>query len=165
MYRTAWRQNFRICHISLQTGHMHLVVEADDYLALARGMQGFQISCAKRLNAVISCRTGTRRRGRVFADRYHARIQRSPRQVRATVGYVLGNWRRHGADATIRSAPRIDPYSSAPLFDGWSHRTLPPVLAPPVDPLPVSRPRTWLLATGWRSLGLLDPDAVPGPPA
>jgi hypothetical protein len=165
MYRTAWRQNFRICHISVQTGHMHLIVEADDYLALARGMQGFQISCAKQLNRVISQRRGTRRRGQVFADRYHARVQRSPRQVRGTVAYVLGNWRRHGADASFHAAGRVDPYSSAPLFDGWSHRASPTLLAPPIDSLPVARPRTWLLAIGWRTHGLLDPDVVPGPAA
>src|SRR5687767_10565084 len=43
MYRVCMRRDFRICHISVLTGHMHLVVEADDHVALARGMQGFEI--------------------------------------------------------------------------------------------------------------------------
>src|SRR3954470_844113 len=37
----ALRERFRIVHISLQRTHVHLLVEADDKAALARGMQGF----------------------------------------------------------------------------------------------------------------------------
>src|SRR3954469_21532284 len=51
---TARREDFRIVHLSIQRTHIHLLVEADDKRALARGMQGFQISAAKHLNAAIS---------------------------------------------------------------------------------------------------------------
>src|SRR5215510_12738188 len=69
---TALRENFRIVHLSIQRTHVHLLVEADDKEALARGMQGFQISAAKHLNAAISKgKPGPRRRGAVFPDRYH----------------------------------------------------------------------------------------------
>src|SRR5215467_11754434 len=78
---TARREDFRIVHLSIQRTHIHLLVEANDKLALARGMQGFQISAAKHLNAAISKgRPGPRRRGTVFPDRYHAEIITSPRQ-------------------------------------------------------------------------------------
>src|SRR6188474_401100 len=50
---TARRENFRIIHLSVQRTHVHLLVEADDKAALASGMQGFQISAAKHLNAAI----------------------------------------------------------------------------------------------------------------
>jgi hypothetical protein len=40
---TFRREDFRICQISIQHGHLHLIVEASDRIALARGMQGFQI--------------------------------------------------------------------------------------------------------------------------
>src|SRR5882672_1747694 len=73
----ARRENFRIVHLSIQRTHLHLIVEATDRLALARGMQGLQISAAKHINAAISGR-GVRRRGKVFTDRYHARILNSP---------------------------------------------------------------------------------------
>lgn len=43
---------------------LELVIEADDRIALARGMQGFQVAAARALNALAS------RRGTVFADRY-----------------------------------------------------------------------------------------------
>jgi hypothetical protein len=46
---------------------IHLVVEANDKLALARGMQGFQVSAARGINRAA------KRSGRVFADRYRAR--------------------------------------------------------------------------------------------
>src|SRR3569832_1039483 len=51
---TALREDFRIVHVSLQRTHVHMIVEANDKAALARGMQGFQISAAKHLNAAIS---------------------------------------------------------------------------------------------------------------
>jgi hypothetical protein len=51
---TARREDFRIVHLSIQRNHVHLLVEADHKCALASGMQGFQISAAKHLNAAIS---------------------------------------------------------------------------------------------------------------
>ena len=83
---TALRENFRIVQLSIQRTHVHLLVEAKDKAALAAGMQGFQISAAKHLNAAISKgRSGPRRRGVVFPDRYHAEIITSPRQDRKSV--------------------------------------------------------------------------------
>jgi hypothetical protein len=38
----ALRERFRIVHISLQRTHVHMLVEAEDARALARGMQGFR---------------------------------------------------------------------------------------------------------------------------
>src|SRR4029078_5271309 len=51
---TARREDFRIVPLSIQRNHLHLLVEADHKAALASGMQGFQISAAKHLNAAIS---------------------------------------------------------------------------------------------------------------
>src|SRR5690349_20026818 len=80
---TARREDFRIIHLSGQRTHVHLLVEADDKAALASGMQGFQISAAKHLNAAISKRRpGPRRLAPVFPDRYHAENITSPRQAR-----------------------------------------------------------------------------------
>ena len=94
---TALRENFRIVQLSIQRTHVHLLVEADDQHALAAGMQGFQISAAKHLNAAISRnKPGPRRRGRVFPDRYHAEIITSPRQARHALSYVMINRRLTG---------------------------------------------------------------------
>ena len=89
------RSNFRIVHLSIQGTHIHLLIEADDKTALSRGMQAFQISAAKHLNAAMAVRTGKARRGNVFVDRYHARIIRTPKQARNALAYVLNNWRKH----------------------------------------------------------------------
>jgi hypothetical protein len=47
----------------------------------------------------------------VFADRFHARALRTPKEVRTALVYVLLNARRHGIPV---AAP--DPYSSGPWF-------------------------------------------------
>src|SRR5439155_1242264 len=89
---TAVRDDFRIVHLSIQRNHLHLLVEADHKGALASGMQGFQISAAKHLNAAISKgRPGPRRRGSVFPDRYHAEIITTPTQARHALNYVIIN--------------------------------------------------------------------------
>lgn len=73
------RADFRIVHIAPLRGRVELVVEADDKVALARGMQGFQVSAAKALNRL------TGRRGTVFPDRYRMRILRTRIEVRSIV--------------------------------------------------------------------------------
>src|ERR1043165_10302372 len=89
---TARREDFRIVHLSIQRNHLHLLVEADHKAALASGMQGFQISAAKHLNAAISKdRIGPRRRGAVFPDRYFAEIITTPTQARHALSYVIIN--------------------------------------------------------------------------
>jgi len=60
---TFRRSDFRICQITLQRDHVHLIAEANDERALARGMQGFEIAAAHLLNAAISKKRGQLRRG------------------------------------------------------------------------------------------------------
>ncbi len=50
----AERASCRIVHLSIQHNHLHLLVEADNKMALARGMQAFQISAARRINVAVS---------------------------------------------------------------------------------------------------------------
>ena len=166
MVATFGREDFRIVHLSIQGTHIHLLVEANDRMALARGMQSFQISAAKHLNAAITKRLGlrTRRRGAVFTDRYYATIIRTPRHARYELAYVLNNWRRHGESQKRVSRWRIDPFSSAPSFDGWRDAEAREVKWPETYvPLPVWEPRTWLLREGWKRYGLIRSTEVPGP--
>jgi len=79
----------RLVHFALLGNHMHFVAEAEGKESLSRGMQGLGIRMAKALNRVAE------RRGSVFADRYHARILRSPTQVKNAVVYVLRNHEHH----------------------------------------------------------------------
>ena len=154
---TFARDSFRVVHLSIQRDHIHLLVEADDRLALARGMQGFQISAAKHINRSMT----RRRRGTVFPDRYHATIIDSRKQARHALAYVLNNWRKH-RDPLAR-AYRIDPYSTAASFDGWrdladAARYFPSTY----DPLPAFAPRTWYLRDGWRRYGRIATRERPG---
>jgi len=157
----------RIVHVSIQQNHIHLLVEAADATALARGMQGLQISAARHLNRAVTLdqRLPAPRRGQVFVDRYHAEVIRTPRQARHCLAYVLNNWRRHREDVAgpAQRAALVDPYSSGIRFDGWAGLTAPFAVPDGYQPLPTSPPRSWLLTTGWRrhrAIGLWE---VPGP--
>ncbi len=151
----------RICHLSIQGNHLHLIVEADDRAALTRAMRSFNITFARNLNGTFG------RRGRVLADRYHMVVLETPSQTRAAIAYVLGNWRRHGED---RGQPRraVDRFSSGPYFDGWTvpapdllwWKDLP---FPDDGPLPIRFPQSWLLTVGWQRGGPLSPWHRPGP--
>jgi putative transposase len=133
------RGGFRLVHFSVQTNHRHLIVEGSCRAALSRGLQGLAIRMARALNRLW------RRCGSVFADRYHDRILRSPREVWNALRYVLCNARKHGS-WTSRTRP--DPRSSAAWFDGW--RDFTPEI---VRPTPSARAHTWLLRVGWRIHG------------
>src|SRR5215468_6589523 len=119
---TARREDFRIVQLSIQHNHIHLLIEANDKRALAAGMQGFQISAAKHLNAAISKgKPGPRRRGTVFPDRYHAEIITSPTQARHALSYLMNNWRKHREDQVgPASTWKLDWFSSAITFPGWA---------------------------------------------
>jgi REP element-mobilizing transposase RayT len=153
---TARRESFRIVHLSVQSNHIHMLVEASDKNALSRGIQGFQISAAKLINGAVSHgRPGPRRRGAVFTDRYHAEVITSPRQAHHALRYVMANFRKHHED---RVSPmnewRVDWFSSASMFPDWAEYgeeewalwSGPPTY----EPLVVFKPRTWLLAEGWK---------------
>src|SRR5215471_13936761 len=105
------RAGFRVVHYSVQQDHVHLIVEADGRTLLQRGVQGLAIRVALAVNRVL------RRKGRLWADRYHARELGTPREVRASLVYVPLNFRKH-----LRAAAGIDPRSSGPAFTGWGSR-------------------------------------------
>jgi hypothetical protein len=149
----------RVVEYSVQSNHVHLIVEASSKHGLAQGMQALSIRLAKALNRLFE------RSGRIFEDRFHARELTTPLEVRRALAYVLNNFRRH-ADA---EGPRLplafrDPMSSAHWFDGWEPEW---VYAAPdkralVDPLcgldsGVVPARSFLLRSGWRRHGLLQP--------
>jgi REP element-mobilizing transposase RayT len=151
------RFGFRLVHFSVQADHLHLVAEADDAVALGRGTKGLCVRIARRLNRLF------RRRGRVFADRYHARVLRGPGQVRRALVYVLQNARHHPeTGAPPPGTPWADPFSSAWHFDGW---VAPPRLPAPALPgaPPVTPARAWLLTRGWRRLPAIDLREGPSP--
>ncbi len=114
------RPAFQVVHFSVQGNHVHFLVEAKDSVSLARGMQGLNVRMARALNRLME------RRGKVFADRYHAVILLSPTQAAHALHYVLKN-RQHHAPGRYPVDWR-DPFAS----------TNGPLIAP----------RTWFLREG-----------------
>jgi REP element-mobilizing transposase RayT len=149
---------FHIVHLSIQSTHIHLIVEASDRMALARGMQAFGISAARHINAALG------RSGNVFSDRYFPRVLKTPTQVRNCLAYVLNNWKKHGESvASLRRPWPVDPYSTASFFDGWKETNGQRIVVPSgYDGPMVWWPKTWLLSEGWRQRGLISMHFVPG---
>jgi REP element-mobilizing transposase RayT len=158
--RDTVRTDFRVVEFNVMGNHLHLIVEAASAEALASGMNGLEVRLARRLNRRL------RRRGKLFADRYHARPLRTPREVRNALRYVLLNRRHHAAEKGEQLARHwFDPFSSAPWFDGWSAPLRARTYLQGVmrsKPTPCAAATTWLLRTGWRRWGPLRVDEAPG---
>ena len=137
---------FRVLHYSVQADHLHLLAKADGPTEFERGVRGLAIRVAKAVNRVLG------RVGRVWADRYHARMLRTPRETRNALVYVLNNFRKH-----LKGARGLDHCSSARWFDGWRNAT------GRVEASPLPRASTWLARVGWRRHGLIDVDDGPRP--
>jgi REP element-mobilizing transposase RayT len=143
----AERFDVRLIEYSVQSNHVHLIVETKDERSLARAMKGVFVRIARALNRLWQ------RSGAVLDDHYHARALKTPREVRNALVYVLQNARKHGVQS---SGP--DPYSSGPAFDGWKE---PIASAVGVLAKPLGRARTWLLSIGWRKRGRIGVDERP----
>jgi REP element-mobilizing transposase RayT len=138
------RKDFRVVVFSIQTNHLHIIVEADSSKALSRGLQGLDSSLAQTINRHLG------RRGPLFVDRYHKHTLQTPQEVRRALVYVLGNYAHHGG------TPGIDPWSSAPWFPHFIGYT------PFATDSPVAEPRTWKLKLGFlEEGGPLDPREAP----
>jgi REP element-mobilizing transposase RayT len=128
------RFGFRLIHYSVQGNHVHLIVEASGKQSLSRGMQGLSIRMARALNRMMQ------RQGKVFAERFHAHVLRSRREVANALRYVFGNFAHHAKGWGLEpSRAFCDPFSSVEWF-----------AAAPPDEAPVAAPATWLLRVGWR---------------
>jgi len=180
-------ERFRIVHFSVQSNHLHLIVEAAERRALTAGVHGLAIRITRYVNDLLM------RRGSLWADRWHGRALKSPREVRNALVYVLANFRKR---ASTEVPSGVDPCSSGTWFHGWrgaSARVGPLPLAtrapasergrappfptgatPLATPLtgappfgrhrgevPVSEPCTWLLREGFLKAGRIRLDEAP----
>jgi len=140
--RNAQRSSFRIVHYSIQSNHLHLIIEADDRNAMSSGMKGFGRRLVCALNKLWQ------RRGPVFPKRFHDRVLRSLHQVRNALRYVLNNHLKHGErPRSDRTGLAPDPYSSGRYFDGWRGRA--PDLDPQAEGAVIALP-CWKIRCGWK---------------
>ena len=131
------RFDFRLIHYSVQGNHLHLITEAAGKDSLTRGMKGLEVRLARALNRLM------KRKGRVFGDRYHAHVLKTPREAVRALRYVLMNFAHHAKVWGERvGATFIDPFSSVRYL-----------AADPVGAAPGSGPKTWLLRVGWLAAG------------
>jgi putative transposase len=145
--RMTRREGFRIVEFSIQSDHIHLIVEADDKEKLARGMKSFTVRAYRLFNAVLG------RRGPVWnGQRYHRRDLKTPKQVRNALVYCLNNFRKHRPNA---SDSAVDAASSGPWFRGWRDGP-----APKPD-RPTALPETYLLREGWLKWGAIPTNESP----
>jgi REP element-mobilizing transposase RayT len=133
------RLGLRVIEYSVLGNHVHFIVEADDSVALSRGMQGLTIRIAKALNALMGAK------GSVFDDHYDARLLTPPTQLVRAIAYVLDNHRHHYGTSGL------DPFSSFALPSEKRRARL-------------CLPLSWLLRTGWRRAPPLDRGKLHGTP-
>ena len=123
------RDDFRVVHFAILSNHLHLIAEAADRRALSRGVQALEIRLARAMNGAME------RKGPVFADRFHAHVLRTPREVANARHYVLENLDIHRRRAGLGPRSDPDPLTSVRM----SSCAMPP--------------GTWLLRSGWRRAG------------
>jgi putative transposase len=128
LYHAANRFGVRVVQFSVQGNHVHFLVEASDKAALASAMKGLAVRIARRMNRMMG------RKGQVIGDRYHARLLRTPTEVKVVIHYIRHNHRQHMAQlGQTLAAAWIDPYSSDS----------------PTLTITLPAPQTWLVQRGW----------------
>jgi hypothetical protein len=105
----------------------HLLVEAANREALSRALQALAIRVARAINRVLG------RKGKVFADRYHMRILKTPTELKNGLRYVLDDRWKHSPRRPDFLVEQDDCSSLA-----WLESA-------------VVAPRTWLLQNGVRA--------------
>lgn len=80
----ARKQGLRIVHFSMQSNHIHLIIEAKDNSVLSSGMRALTVTFAKGL-----------KKGKVQLERYHLHVLKTKRETKHAVHYVMFNQQKH----------------------------------------------------------------------
>ena len=148
-----------VVHYSIQSNHIHMIVEAKSNLALGSGMR----SLAGRISRLVRGRNEGARAGAeagsVFRDRYHLHVLRTPSEMKTALAYVLLNTAKH-----LNLIEHIDGYSSGMFFPQWQKLLggkFRGLIARTVKDLEktiefrlgtceeLNSPQSWLLQRGW----------------
>lgn len=74
----------KIVHFSMQSNHLHFIIEAENNDILSTGMRSLTITFAKGLN-----------QGKVQIERYHLHVLKTLQETKNAVQYVLFNKQKH----------------------------------------------------------------------
>jgi REP element-mobilizing transposase RayT len=148
-----WKERFRVVHFSVQSDHLHLLVEAVDRRALLGGVRGLSVSVARRVNRLVFRRGGCLR----IAGMAVRCPRREPSVTRSSTCWGTSGSTNH------REAKRWTHSLRLPIFRGLqrlqgspSRSELRRIAGRDVARgSPVLEPRTWLLRAGWRRHGLI----------
>lgn len=91
------KKGLRIIHFSLQSNHIHLIVESENNANLTQGMRSLTVTFAKGL-----------KKGRTQLERYHLHVMKTIRETKNAIQYVLFNKQKHEKG----TSSKIDGYSS-----------------------------------------------------
>jgi hypothetical protein len=178
--------DFRIVHFSVDASRVYLIAEARDARCLSSGARSIAIRIARYVNDTLA------RTGSLWADRWRRRRLKTPDDVRRALLDVLTNFRRHAPKVRAGIDP-YSSAAWFDGFRGWTPASgaLPPFAEPGVgvapsfsaadgrkkrkpatngaeldgaQASPVLPPRSALLATGWRKLGLIGLREAPNEP-
>ncbi len=78
------RKGLRIIHYSVQSNHIHFIIETDNKHTLESGMRSLTVTMARGLA-----------KGRVQLQRYHLHVLKSVKETRNAVRYVVFNEQKH----------------------------------------------------------------------
>lgn len=95
-----------VVHFSVQSNHIHLIVESKSRTALSKGMKSLSIRLAKGINNIH----GTI--GKIFKDRYFLHVLKTPTEVKEALIYVFKNTAKR-----VKSKNLFDPFSSILIFN------------------------------------------------
>lgn len=93
----ARAKGLRVIHYSMQSNHIHIIVESACNNRLSSGMRSLTVTFAKGL-----------KRGRVQLERYHLHVLKSVKETKNAIRYVLFNQQKH----EMKKTSYLDEYSS-----------------------------------------------------
>lgn len=99
------RKFARILHYSLQSNHIHLILEATNNSDLTRAMRSFTNTFSKNMG-----------RGSIQKERYHLHVLRGKRETQNAISYVLRNETHHTGRKVIVADLRSSLHTLCPKF-------------------------------------------------
>ncbi|MBT3236341.1 MAG: hypothetical protein HN353_10355 [Bdellovibrionales bacterium] len=152
--KRARLKGLRVVHFSLQTNHLHLLVEADSNRQLSSGMRSLLITYSIWINRLL------KRQGPLFRDRFNMEVITTPRRMKNLLNYIFKNSAKHRKHAFNQ----IDLYcshlilSAQDQFRLFGRKIPPPPISHQVRALALKRlaellfpPQSWLAAVGWQT--------------
>ena len=117
----------RVVEFSIQSNHIHMLVDPQNERELAKAMKSFKVRVARALNKMWGLK------GTFWAERYFFHIVRKVHELRRLIRYVLQNARKH----EVALPPGPDYFSSGVWFQQWEEHKGQTFTS---EPCPVSQP-------------------------